>query len=581
MFRSRLGLAALAACLAAPDGTQAWAQSAAQITPQTFRPATPRGGSSLVFSGQPGLDAPAGADKLFVSISGITVQGGLPELAGEIASLRARLVGKRVPASEIFAAARELEATYARAGFVLVRVILPAQTLKDGGDLRLVLINGFIQRVEYRNVPDEVKGRISSVVEPLVGRPGLTLREIERRLLIAGDTPGVSLRSALQAGDASGATVLVLESRYRRFGAFTGFDNTLSGQLGRSNLTAGIDSNSALSQGELIYLRAAGHVGTTHNGYGGFTDEYPRARTLAAGAIIPLGIDGMTFNIEGVNSRTTPKPPANLQAGVNYYSVYDRFSARLRYPWIRSRALTFASDIVFDAENETQGLLVQTTFPLAKDRLRVLRLSSDLAYNSDWAGFFTARGVLSFGIAGLGARTDEGGTRFVPLSRQGADPNFQKFEVAATYTKPIVEHAVLNVYARAQTSFNQALPQAEQIGIASFQELSTFNAGTLGGDSGWVIRSELSSPWQVDNLGWPVTVAPYAFGATGALYLNRPTIVEQGTTHVSSIGVGIRFLSVIEPAFSQASLTLEYGRAFRDDNQPDSNRFTVVGTVRF
>jgi hemolysin activation/secretion protein len=581
MCKFRLSLAALAVWLAVPASTDAWAQSAAQITPPSFRPAAPRGGGSLVFSGQPGLEAPAGAENLSVTIARISVQGGLPGLDQEVAALRARLVGKRIPASEIFAAVRELEATYAKAGYVLVRVVLPAQTLKDGGDLRLVVINGFIQRIDYRNVPDQVKARISAVVEPLVGRPGLTLAEIERRLLIAGDTPGVSLRSALQAGDASGATVLVLEPRYRRLGAFVGFDNTLSGQLGRSNLTAGVDINSVLSQGELVYLRTAGHFGGTQNGLGGFVDEYPRARTLAGGFIVPIGVDGMTFNLEAVNSRTTPKPPAGIVAGVNYFSEYDRFSARLRYPWIKSRALTVASDVVFDAENETQGLLVGAAFPIAKDRLRVLRLSSDLAYNSDWAGYFTARSVLSFGIAGLGARTNEGGNRFIPLSRQGADPNFQKFEVAATYAKTLVEHAVFNFYARAQTSFNQALPQAEQIGIASFQELSTFNAGTLGGDSGWVVRGELSSPWQIENLGWPVTVAPYAFGATGALYLNRPTIVEQGTTHVSSIGIGLRLLSVIEPAYSQASLTLEYGRAFRDDDQPDSNRFTVVGTVRF
>lgn len=136
------------------------------------------------------------------------------------------------------------------------------------------------------------------------------------------------------------------------------------------------------------------------------------------------------------------------------------------------------------------------------------------------------------------------------------------------------------LYARAQTSFGQVLPQAEQIGFVSFQELSTFNAGALGGDSGWVVRGELTSPWDMRfaEMQWRLT--PYVFGATAELHLSKPTIVEQATTRASSLGVGLQVLTAMD-AFWQASLTIEYSRGYRDDRGPDSNRFTLVGSVRF
>jgi hemolysin activation/secretion protein len=97
-----------------------------------------------------------------------------------------------------------------------------------------------------------------------------------------------------------------------------------------------------------------------------------------------------------------------------------------------------------------------------------------------------------------------------------------------SYAQPVAENLAFALYARGQTSFNQALPRSEQIGIASLFELSTFDAGTLGGDGGWIVRGEVQSPWNVTAGGFPLSAAPYAFAATGRLYLERPTILEEG-----------------------------------------------------
>ena len=576
--RSRLGLiAAIPSLLVAFCGAAA-AQSASQITPPSFRPGAPQAGGSIIFSGRPGLDAPPGAERLTVRIKSIAVEGPLPALSAEHRALEARLVGRPIRASELFAAVRELEAAYARAGFVLVRIVLPAQTLRDGGQLRIVVVNGFIERVDASGVPDMVRPRILAVVTPLVGQRGLTLAQIERRLLLAGDTPGVALKSTLKPGEATGATTLVVEARHRPVSGFVGADNTLATALGRSVVSGGLDLNGVLGQGEAIYLRGYGHPsGDDRFGFGSLFGDRPRVRTLAAGTVVPIGVDGLTFNIEGTQSLTTPKAVSFQTA-----STFERLSLRLRYPWIRSRQLNVGSELIFDAQTEDFSLpLPGIDIPLSSDRLRIARLAGDLSYLLDTNGVVTARAVASFGLEGLGARTAAEANVFNPLSRLGADADFQKLEGIATLTQPVAEHLVFAAYARAQTSFNQVLARSEQIGIASFNELSTFDAGTLGGDSGWIVRAEVSSPWTLSGLAVPATVAPYAYAATGALYLHRPTALEQGTTHVSSLAVGLRFGATFDPGFSEAYLALEFGRAFRDDNEPDENRFTFVGSVRF
>jgi len=142
----------LAAC--AP----AFAQTASQIVPPSFLPEVSRPGG-VVVPGGGGLAAPAGAEKLHVRLSGVRVDGGLPQLAAATEALKARLSGRQVSGAEIFAAARDLEAAYAQAGYVLVRVILPPQHLVNGSTLRLTVVDGFIERVELKGVPETVRAR--------------------------------------------------------------------------------------------------------------------------------------------------------------------------------------------------------------------------------------------------------------------------------------------------------------------------------------------------------------------------------------------------------------------------------------
>ncbi|HWL56718.1 MAG TPA: ShlB/FhaC/HecB family hemolysin secretion/activation protein, partial [Paracoccus sp. (in: a-proteobacteria)] len=90
----------------------ALAQTASQVTKPSYQPPLQRMTGSLVFSGAPGLAAPEGADRLSVQLSGVSVDGALPGGEAAVDRMRQRLTGKRVPVSEIFTAASDLEAAY-------------------------------------------------------------------------------------------------------------------------------------------------------------------------------------------------------------------------------------------------------------------------------------------------------------------------------------------------------------------------------------------------------------------------------------------------------------------------------------
>lgn len=553
----------------------AFAQTASQITPPSFRPPLQADTAGVSIPEGAGLQAPAGAEKLKVKLRDVSVEGGLPDMTEATRKITGGLAHRTVTAAEIFAAARALETEYGRAGYALVRVVLPAQKLNDGARLRLVVIDGYLERIDTSNLPERIRGRVEATLAPLVGQRGIRLSAIERKLLLAGDTPGARLRSTLQAGTAKGASILVIDGKYRPVGGQVTVDNSLSPSLQRWSTGVGVDFNSLLGLGDLFYLRIGGYPNGGETGL--FTDD-PRNRNYAAGIVVPIGYDGLTLNLEATRTRANP---TNEPGTLGFGSEFERYSARLRYPWIRSRALTVNSELSFDAQNDFLNAVTPISLPIAEDRLRIIRFGTDATWFTPLGGVLTGNVVASFGIDGLGARSAADASPLLPLSRQGADAAFQKLEVSASYSQPLASHLGLDLYARAQTSFGKPLLQSEQIGLVGPNGLSSFDAGALQGDSGYVLRGEVSSPWYVPFTGGAVQLSPYLFGAVGEVRLEMPTALESTSIVGASYGLGLKVGAALAGDPANTSLTLEWGRQHRNDHLPTSDRFSLAGAIQF
>ncbi|MES2451177.1 MAG: ShlB/FhaC/HecB family hemolysin secretion/activation protein [Pseudomonadota bacterium] len=571
--RHRIGRRAVAGVgllAGASAGIPVLAQTASQITPPTYAPPVEgRSASPLVLPADTLMAPPAGAEKLFVTPAGIEIEGGALS-SGTLAALRETLAGKRVSIAAVFAAAGVAEAGEARRGRVLLRIVVPRQDIADGATIRFAVIEGFIERVDLSGVPARVRGRIGAVLADLTGRSDVTLAQIERRLTLAAEVPGVVVHSTLAAGVRPGGTVLRVDATWRPVSGFVTVDNSLGETLGREAFGAGIDLNSVFGAGEAIYLRASGLP--TLGRETSFLDSSPRNRALAVGAIIPVGRDGLAITVEGTDARTAPRHDLSLPG---FASRFRRLSLAVRYPVVHRRALTIGVEARLDAEDERVRIITPAILPLSLDRLRVARASLDVSAYLPGGGSASGRAEASFGINGLGARSAADASAVLPLSRAGSDADFAKLLLSATVDQPVATHLVFALRARGQTSFGRPLGNAEQIGVASLDAVSPLPSGTLQGDAGYVARGEARSPFVFGRKGLLASVAPYAFAAQAQVRLMQPTIVERRSTDAFAYGIGLRLAGQAARGSPGLSTSIEFGRVHRDGFTSSRAAFTL------
>lgn len=555
----------------------AMSQTASSVTPETFQPQLQNLGGSVVFSGNTGTQAPPGSERIGITLSGVTVDGGFPEMAAANAAFEQRLTRGRIPVSELFEASADLEASYARAGYVLARVVLPQQTLRDGGALRVSVVDGFVESVDTSQAPPAIRRRIETLTGPLVDRKGLTMTELERQLLLAGDVSGVALGSALASGQRPGGTVIALDPEFRKVTGFVGFDNFAPPELGAIApddlqglvFNSGFELNSLLGYGETFYGRLSASPEDV-------LSSDPLYRVLAFGAVVPVGPSGLAVNVELTTSDTTPDNDEQPTR-----SDFDRQSFRLIYPWVRSRKMNLTTQLMLDLQQDEMSLRTSGLPPVFRDELSVLRLGASLSYNHDAGAFSEAGLILSQGVDAFGARTAEDAANSnVPLSRQGADAKFTKIVGSGMHQRALGERFALGLSGRFQTSLGDPLLTSEQFSIAGPNELSTFDSGDLRGDSGWVVRAELSNPRAVELRGTPFTFSPYLFAGAGQVDIEQPTALEASRESAHAFGIGVDLISRTGSRFRANSLRIEYGTGEREHDSDDS-RVSLSGNFRF
>jgi hemolysin activation/secretion protein len=266
------GLSLLSGLSVASAAAQTPAPS--RLAPQSLRPEAPAA-ANVVLPGEQGLVAPANAERLSVEIGKVVVEGGFPELKEAAAALAAPLEGRKVSLAQIYALANAIEQAYASAGFVLARVVVPPQKLQRRGPLRLVVVDGFIEAIDAKGLPERERAAILVRASALIGQRHLRLSEIERRLLLAADLPGASLKSTLTRGASAGGAILVLEGTQRLVVGSLGYDNRLPAAPGNRGVQMMMSKTA--EQGEFMVVSYWDSIEAI-KGYAG--EEYTKVHDL-------------------------------------------------------------------------------------------------------------------------------------------------------------------------------------------------------------------------------------------------------------------------------------------------------------
>ena len=151
-----------------------------------------------------------------------------------IENYKEKIIGKEQSIAQLYNLALEIEKEYNDRGFPLVRVIVPTQELEpEQATVFIKVIDGYIEQLDLTKVPTMQLRRIYSYLKPLIKKKSIKFSQIERQLLLAGNTAGLTLTSTLLPGVNEGATVLAIESKHKLINGGVTFDNTQSEELGR------------------------------------------------------------------------------------------------------------------------------------------------------------------------------------------------------------------------------------------------------------------------------------------------------------------------------------------------------------
>ncbi len=503
--------------------------SPSKVTPATLAPPRSLSTGVLNIGSSAGPSAPPGAEKFVVAIGRVEVEGGFPEVEVATREVADRLAGRRLSVAEIYEAAGRLQQVYADQGYVLVRVVVPPQRLVDGGVLKFAVVDGFIEEVSLAGAPEPARAILAARTRSLIGKRHVKLVEIERALLIAGDTPGVKIKSAITSGSQPGGVRLMLEAEQRLVTGTLSLDNHLPLSLSSWESNATLAINDALGLGEQAYLS----LGT------GFPiDEFGVLNSpldlVGAGFIAPIGVDGLTLNPEFTRSRTRPETQPGTPQTIG---DFERFATRVAYPLIRERAQTLMLDGALEyIEQENYVPLFRSDLNL--DRYAAARADLNWQGAGPWREPVQLRVQISQGLGGrdaADAAADE-----TPISRLGASPDFFKLNVDAKFSQPLVEDLRVDVNARAQDAFHSPVFVSEQFSLDGADAVSSFPSGAFSVDSGAVFRAELTRPFpSVGGLG-PATFSPYLFAAQGWGALYDATAVETANLRAGGVGLGLR-----------------------------------------
>jgi hemolysin activation/secretion protein len=464
----------------------------------------------------PALSVPAALAGREVLFRRVVVEGTTAFSAADLDPIFAPILNRRVPFAEIVAAVNRIAALYQDAGYVFYNVVLPTQDFA-GDRLRIVVIEGTISRIVVGDGirSEAVRQRIVDVLSPLVGHRPLRRAELERRVLNAADTPGVTLKvgAAADSAGGTGALQLVVDGTFDRFSPIAQLDSFQTTPDTTVNFRVGGIGRSLLIGGDQLEARYI------------FAVPWDRLHFGDLRYGLPIGTDGGRLNLIGQAVWQRPPTTFNGQpASLLGRSILAR--AQYSHPIIRQQKLGLVGFGVLDVievDYTLQGLHIPG------DSLRVLRAGLAGNYTDGLDGQWIASVQASFGLDVIDART--GG-------RASATPGFVKFNLALQRRQPIGRTVTAIVRGSAQVATG-SLPASEVFGFGGREFGRGFVVSDAVGDHAVAASAELRyAPDWLESLKSTFDPYLYTFIDYGRLWaidpLNAP-FFSQGV----STGLGL------------------------------------------
>ena len=425
----------------------------------------------------------------------------------------AEYVGQQVPVS-VVCDIRDRAATILRSDGYLAAVQVPPQTI-DQGMVRFDVLMARMTAVQVRGNAGSSEGLLQKYIQKLAAQPVFNINTADRYLLLARDIPGLDVRLSLrpvsaESGGRPGEVVGEFNVIRTPIYADVNIQNFGSEAVGRFGGLARIRFNGLTGMGDETVI----------SGYS--TSDFKEQQVLQASHQFRVGGEGLKFGGDFTYAWTKPE----LAGGFDIRSETLVASAYASYPFIRKQSHNIFGTVGLDYIDQRTDLLgVRTN----EDRLSIAYARLD--FNQIEPGSISGIGGYSafepkWGIGGsleirqgfdiLGAsqgcgpafvncigqtvlptRADGDPTAFV--IRGQAKIDFRPTPLLAFTLKPRLQYSP------------DALFSYEEISGGNYTTGRGYDPGTIIGDSGYGLQTEVSYGSLLPETVQGIAIQPYLF----------------------------------------------------------------------
>ncbi|WP_054120956.1 ShlB/FhaC/HecB family hemolysin secretion/activation protein [Novosphingobium sp. AAP93] len=461
--------------------------------------------------------------KITTTLTAVTFNGLKGVSAAELEAAWKPLAGTPQPIS-VLCEIRDAAATIMRAKGYLAAVQVPVQRIENGR-VRMEVLYARITAIRARGETRGAERKLMGYLGRLTRDDVFNRTNAERYLLLARDLPGYNVQLTLRpAGTAPGDLIGEVTVLRQPVVADFSVQNLSSAATGRWGGQLRVQAFGLTGEGDA----------TTLSYYS--TSDFREQRILQVSHEFRPGNEGLLLGASFTYAWTRPDlgqagGGAVLDARTLLASLYAR------YPLVRSQASDVWIGGGFELLNQTANLIV----PLSRDHLRVFwaRLDFDKVDLSRPQPGWRLGGSLELrqGVNGLGASPSCIGTACngrVPTSRFDASPAATVLRGEVEYERALGRFS-LAIHPRGQYAFRKVFG-FEAFAPGNYTVGRGYDPGTITGDSGVGVATELRGPHFAIEHGRGPLVQPFAF-ADAAWTWDRGVAKAQRLT---SVGGGFR-----------------------------------------
>ncbi|MEH6788991.1 ShlB/FhaC/HecB family hemolysin secretion/activation protein [Parasphingorhabdus sp.] len=451
----------------------------------------------------------------------------------------AEYVGQDLPVS-VICEIRDRAATILRRDGYLAAVQVPPQTI-DQGNVRFDVLMARMTEVQVRGDAGSSEALLQKYIAKLAAQPVFNINTADRYLLLARDIPGLDVRLSLrpvsaESGGRPGEVVGEFNVVRTPIYADINLQNFGSEEVGRFGGLARIRLNGLTGMGDQTVI----------SGYS--TSDFKEQQVLQAGHEFRVGGEGLKFGGNFTYAWTRPE----LAGGFDISSETLVAGAYATYPLIRKQSRNIFATVGLDYIDQKTDILGTRTnedrLSIAYARLDFSQIESDsIAGRGGYSAFEPKWGLggsleIRQGLDILGASQGCGpgfvnciGQTVFPTRADG-DPTAFVIRGEARIDFRPTPLLAFTLKPRAQYS-PDALFSYEEISGGNYTTGRGYDPGTIIGDSGYGLQTELSYGSLQPDTPEGIAIQPYLFFDLMGVW-NKNTLGDPDRLY--SAGGGVR-----------------------------------------